>query len=131
MLFAFEKTRGMAGTARIGLEGLGCVGEEARIGGQMDNQDRVLEQRIRDIVAVATSDIDAIMVEVEDGVAYVEGVMPSSGKRRAMLDAIRHTPGLRRLVSCVSAEHILPGCELSEESEASPAVVVLHLYSLS
>lgn len=97
----------------------------------MEVQDRVLEQRIRDIVAVATPDIDSVMVEVEEGVAYVEGVMPSEGKRLAMLCAIRRIPGLRRLVSCVAAEHIFTGIRQANEREETDPPLVLHLYSLS
>jgi hypothetical protein len=97
----------------------------------MDVQDRVLEQRIRDIIAVATPDIDAVMAEVEDGVAYLEGVMPSAAKRRAMLSAIRRIPGLRMLVSCVAAEHIFTGTRYEAEREDTPPALVLHLYSLS
>src|SRR4051794_6370588 len=69
--------------------------------GKMDDQDLILAQRIRDIIAVATPDIDAIMVEVEDGVAYVEGVVPCESHRRAILRAIRELPQLTRLISCL------------------------------
>lgn len=94
-------------------------------------KDRVLEQRIRDIVAVVTPDIDAVLVEVEDGVAYVEGVMPSEGKRRAMLNTIGRITGLRKLVSCVVTEHIFTGMRHGDVREQSPPPLVLHLYSLS
>jgi len=95
----------------------------------MDNQDRVLEQRIRDIVAVATPDIDAIMVEVEDGVAYVEGVVPTAGQRKVLLNTIRRLPGLDRLISCVAAEHVFTGT--STEGVDTPCPLVMHYYSLS
>src|SRR5437016_3596457 len=41
----------------------------------MQETDRELAKRVCDVVAVATDDIDTITVAVEDGVAYIEGVV--------------------------------------------------------
>src|SRR5437879_2138963 len=66
----------------------------------MEQQDREVARRIRDIIAVASDDIDAISVAVEDGVAYIEGVVSGESERRAILSAVRNVEGLDRVITC-------------------------------
>jgi hypothetical protein len=97
----------------------------------MLNQDQVLERRVRDIVAVAVPDIDAVLVEVEDGVAYVEGVVPSEHHRHLILSAVEQVKGLRRLITCLVTEHVVSPVPASNAITLCSAPVLMHYYSLS
>ena len=96
----------------------------------MEQQDREVARRIRDIIAVASDDIDAISVAVEDGVAYIEGVVSGESERRAILSAVRNVEGLDRVITCLAAEHILP-MRPDDTHGAVPPPVLMHYYSLS
>ena len=74
----------------------------------MEEQDRLATKRICDIVAVAVNDIDSVTVAVEDGIAYLEGVVPSEEQRQAIVRAVRQVDGLHRVISCLAAEHAMP-----------------------
>lgn len=97
----------------------------------MDDRDKTLEQRIRDIIAVATSDIDAVLVEVEDGVAYVEGVVSGERERNAIMTNLRRVPGICGLVTCLSVEHVRPSPGEVTDTRSAPAPLLMHYYSLS
>ncbi len=97
----------------------------------MEETDRRLAQRIRDVIAVATDDIDAIAVAVEDGVAYIEGVVASEQERRAIASAVRRIDGLNRVITCLSTEHILPRSSTESRQQRIPPPVMTHSYSLS
>lgn len=97
----------------------------------MDERDKAIEQRIRDIIAVTTSDIDAVTVDVEDGVAYVEGAVPNEAERRALVNTIRQVRGVRGLVACLSAEHVRPVQTAESDDAPKPPPALLGYYSLS
>lgn len=97
----------------------------------MKDHDRFLEQRIRDIVAVATDDIDSILVEVEDGVAYIEGIVSSDEERRKILSAVRQSKALRRVITCLVTEHVARQPAGTVPGADCPAPVLMHYYSLS
>jgi hypothetical protein len=82
-------------------------------------------------VAVATEDIDAVTVAVEDRVAYIEGVVPTEGQRRAIVQAVQKIRGLKRVVACLAAERILPRQSADKKDLPLPAPVLMHYYSLS
>ncbi len=97
----------------------------------MEETDRRLAQRIRDVIAVATDDIDAIAVAVEDRVAYIEGVVESEQERRAIASAVRRIAGLNRVITCLSIEHILPRSYTNYKQQRIPPPVLRHSYRLS
>ena len=102
----------------------------------MDEHDeRALEQRIRSIIAVVAEDIDAITVEVEDGVAYIEGVVPSPEQRQAIAEAAHWLRGLRGVITCLAVERVLPsrigGTRVGAYGMHLPTPVLMHYYSLS
>ena len=97
----------------------------------MEDTGTLVEQSIRDIIAVAADDLDAITFTVEDGVAYLEGVVPDEQKREVILKAVNRLPGVDRVIPCLATEHVLP--RPIEESKLSPlpTPVLMHFYSLS
>jgi len=97
----------------------------------MVNVDDSLAWRIRDIVAVVSKDIDSVRFEVEDGVAYIEGVVSSGEEARAITKAVSKLRGLTHVVSCLSTEKVMPSQGPEIVAEAFPAPVVMHFYSLS
>ena len=97
----------------------------------MNNVDIVLTKRIRDIIAVATDDLDSITYSVEDGVAYIEGVVPSEEERRKIVRAVRKVDGLTRVIVCLATEHVLPQHKSDSSIVAVPATVLMHFHSLS
>lgn len=97
----------------------------------LKDQDVDLARRVRDILAVATDDIDAVTSEVEDGVVYIEGVVPSEQHRRAISDAVRELDGVSRVITCLATEHIMPNAAEKESAPLYPAPVYMHYYSLS
>jgi hypothetical protein len=99
--------------------------------GVMEELDRKLENRVRDIVAVASDDIDAITVAVEDRVAYIEGVVENERKRRVIASAAGRVKGLRRVITCLATERVLPlGVSSRKRLDVAPPVL-MHFYSLS
>lgn len=96
----------------------------------MQRQDEELAHRVRDIIAVVTDDIDAVTCEVEEGVAYIEGVVSDERERRAISSAVRQLDGLAQVITCLATERVLPRAE-HEESALYPAPVLMHYYSLS
>jgi predicted neutral ceramidase superfamily lipid hydrolase len=99
--------------------------------GVMEEVDRRLESKVRDIVAVATDDIDAVTVAVEDRVAYIEGVVGDEGKRRAIANTVRNVRGLRRVITCLVTEHVLPLNAVAGKRMDVPPPVLMHFHSLS
>ena len=97
----------------------------------LKNQDVELARRVRDILAVATDDIDAVTSEVEDGVVYIEGVVPSEQHRRAISGAVRELDGVSQVITCLATEHVLPNATEKESTPLYPAPVYMHYYSLS
>lgn len=97
----------------------------------MDDVDRELARRILDIIAVASEDIDAITVAVEDRIAYIEGAVPTEGQRRAIVGAAHNLKGLRQVVTCLATEHVLPRQQPSSKDLPLPTPVLMHYYSLS
>jgi osmotically-inducible protein OsmY len=97
----------------------------------MEDTDIQLEQSIRDIIAVAADDLDSVTFDVEDGVAYLEGVVPDEQRREALLKAVNRLPGVDRVIPCLATEHVLP--MLTDDSKFSPlpTPVLMHFYSLS
>src|SRR5262245_20060056 len=99
--------------------------------GAMEELDRRLESRVRDIVAVATDDIDAVIVAVEDQVAYIEGVVEDETKRQAISDAVGKVKGLRRVITCLATERVLPLGTMRRSRLDLPPPVLMHFHSLS
>ena len=98
----------------------------------MDIADIELAKRIRDVIAVTTDDLDSVSFAVEDGVAYIEGVVPNEEQRRAVVRAVRNVKGLARVIVCLATEHVLP----QQHRHAArlvpvPASVLMHYHSLS
>lgn len=97
----------------------------------MEGLDYELERRVRDVVAVVTDDIDAVTCEVEDGVAYIEGVVPSERERRQISAAVKRIDGLTQVFTCLSTERILQTPSLSAATDLLPPPVLMHYHSLS
>ena len=96
----------------------------------MDDSNKELAQRVRDIIAVVTDDIDGVMFEVEDGVAYIEGVVPSDQERKAISSAVRQLDGLTHVITCLATEKVIPPPENSSVAPY-PTPVLMHHHSLS
>src|SRR3954447_14218770 len=97
--------------------------------GTMEEQDRLATKRICDIVAVAVDDIDSVTVAVEDGIAYLEGVVPSEEQREAIVHAVRQIDGLRRVISCLAAEHAMPRPHAAVHAAGVAPPVLMHYYN--
>ena len=97
----------------------------------MDTEDKDVQiaRRVRDIVAVVATDMDAVHFDVEDGVAYIEGVVGSDVERRAISNAISHVDGLNEVVTCLATEHVLEPSET--QNTLIPPQVIMHYHSLS
>ncbi len=98
----------------------------------MEERDVELERRVRDIIAVVLEDIDSVTCEVEDGVAYIEGVVPSDERRRTISKIVGHLDGLASVVTCLATERVLPSADREHAADLlfSPPVL-MHYYSLS
>ncbi|HKP54459.1 MAG TPA: BON domain-containing protein [Chloroflexia bacterium] len=95
----------------------------------MAEHDIELARRVRDIVAVVADDIDNVTFDVEDGVVYIEGVVPSEEQRRAISSAVSHLDGLDRVVTCLATEHVLPTPTEVDKSTLCPPQLYMHYYS--
>ena len=95
------------------------------------NQDVELARRVRDILAVATDDIDSVTSEVEDGIVYIEGVVPNEQQRRAISSAVRELDGVSQVITCLATEHVMQHVSEKESPIPYPAPVYMHYYSLS
>lgn len=96
----------------------------------MSNKDEELARRVRGIVAVVSPDIDAVMCEVEDGVAYIEGVVPDDQARRTISRLARQLDGLTHVVTCLATEQVV-NSNTAKEPLQMPAPVLMHYQSLS
>ncbi len=98
----------------------------------MKERDAELERRVRGVLAVVLEDIDSVTCEVEDGVAYIEGVVPSDDRRRTISNAVGHLDGLARVVTCLATERVLPSTVRERDSDLhfSPPIL-MHYHSLS
>lgn len=96
-----------------------------------NSEDDALERRVRDIVAVATKDLDTVRVEVEDGVAYVEGVVGSQEEADAILRVIERLDGLKRVVTWLSIETVVSVRADKYFEEVFPPPAFTHYYSQS
>jgi osmotically-inducible protein OsmY len=97
----------------------------------MENTDTQLAKRIRDIIAVATDDFDAVNFAVEDRVAYIEGVVPSKEQQHSIIHAVRNLDGLDQVVVCLATEHVLPQRANNSNLVQVPPTVLMHYHSLS
>ncbi len=95
----------------------------------MAEHDVELARRVRDIVAVVADDMDNVTFDVEDGVVYIEGVVPNDEQRRAISSAVSHLDGLDRVVTCLATEHVLPAPTDVDKSTLYPPQVYMHYYS--
>jgi hypothetical protein len=96
----------------------------------MNGTDGLLQRKILGIIAVAASDLDAVTVDVEAGIAYIEGVVASSAERAVIIDTAAKLEGIEKVVDCLACERVL------EQSAASAAAniampVLMHYHSLS
>ncbi len=97
----------------------------------MERQDVELQRRVRDVIAVVTEDLDAVRFEVEDGVAYIEGVVPSERERRQISQAVSRIEGLAQVFTCLSTERILPTPAERTATHYAPTPMLMHYHSLS
>ncbi len=97
----------------------------------MEGRDVELERRVRDVIAVVTEDIDAVRYEVEDGIAYIEGVVPSERERRQIIEAANRIEGLEKVVTCLSTEHVMASPSQYVGSGTLSAPVMTFYHSLS
>ncbi len=95
----------------------------------MEGRDHQLERRVRDVVAVVTADIDAVTCEVEDGVAYIEGVVPSERERQQIRKAVSQIEGLNQVFTCLSTERIIQSPSQRAATITLPAPVYFHSLS--
>lgn len=86
----------------------------------MEGRDPELARKVRDIIAVLLEDIDAVIWEVEDGVAYIEGVVPAERDRYRISRAVQRVEGIRQVITCLCTERIL-----------KPALVAVHVPAYS
>ncbi len=85
----------------------------------MEGQDIELARRVRDVIAVVVEDIDAVVYDVEDGIAYIEGVVPSEVERNRIRRTVERLDGVRRVITCLSTERIFHGAVASEQVPAA------------
>ena len=97
----------------------------------MKNNDAKLARQVANVVAVVVEDLDAVSVEVEDGVVYIEGVVPEEEQRRSISGAVRGIQGVDQLISCLAVEHVLPRRQATQSSLDVPAPVQMHYRSMS
>lgn len=97
----------------------------------MEESDREIEKRVSDIIAVAVGDLDAITVAVEDGVAYIEGVVESEQKRRAITSTVHKIAGLKRVITCLATEHVLSFRNAGRKQLYISPPVLMHYHRLS
>lgn len=97
----------------------------------MSDNDMELARRVRDIVAVMSDDLDAVSYDVEDGVVYIEGVVPTEEQRDNIAHAVSRVEGVEQLVTCLSTEHVLPTRPAPQPDTLVPPPVYMHYYSLS
>ncbi len=97
----------------------------------MERHDEELQRRVRDVIAVVTEDLDAVRYEVEDGVAYIEGVVPSDRERRQISQALGRIEGLTQVFTCLSTERILQTPSQHSTTYHLPTPVLMHYHSLS
>ena len=95
----------------------------------MAEHDVELARRVRDIVAVVADDLDDVTFDVEDGVVYIEGVVPTEEQRRAITNAVSHLDGLDRVVTCLATEHVLPAPTDVSPNTLYPMQLYMHYYS--
>jgi osmotically-inducible protein OsmY len=97
----------------------------------MDRQDLELQRRVRDVIAVITEDLDAVTYEVEDGIAYIEGVVPSERERIQISNTLSKIEGLTQVVTCLSTEKIMQTAGHQAAVDPMPTPVLMHYHSLS
>ena len=97
----------------------------------MERLDHELERKVRDVIAVVTDDIDAVTCEVEDGIAYIEGVVPSERERRLISKTVSRLEGLSQVFTCLSTERIIPSPVPHEAADSLRPPVLMHYHSLS
>lgn len=95
----------------------------------MEERDHDLKQKVRGIIAVVTPDIDAVMCDVEDGIAYIEGVVPTDLQRKQISAAVCRLQGLTHVIICLSTERIIKST--GEHSRPLAAAPVMRYHSLS
>jgi hypothetical protein len=97
----------------------------------MNDIDEELTRRVASVIAVVVDDFDAVSVEVEDGVVYLEGVVPEEELRRSIAGAVRGIDGVDHLISCLAVEHVLPRRQPLQSQLDIPAPVQMHYHSMS
>jgi len=78
--------------------------------------DRDLALQARGLLATLIDDFDAVKVEIEGGVAYLEGIAESIAARDRIEQLVLRVPGIRQVVNCLAVEHVATlehGCELA------------------
>jgi len=57
-------------------------------------------------LALVLEDIDAVRVEVEQDVVYLEGVAVDAAQKQRIGEIAGQVTGVRRVVNCLSLEHV-------------------------
>ncbi len=68
--------------------------------------DHDIAQQVRGLLATLLDDFDAVKVEVEGGVAYLEGVAATPALRQRIEQAVLRLPNVCRVVNCLAHEHV-------------------------
>ncbi|HUS15270.1 MAG TPA: BON domain-containing protein [Chloroflexia bacterium] len=68
--------------------------------------DAEITQTVHRFLVLMLDDVDAVRVEVEQGVVYLEGVAASMAQKRAIQQSIAGVPGVRHIINCLSLEHV-------------------------
>jgi len=89
-----------------------------------------MTKRLRDIVAVTVDDLDAVSASVEDGVAYLEGVVPYEEQRRSLVRLAERTDGISTVIACLSTERVPTHATRFSNPPEVPAAVLMHYHSL-
>src|SRR5579859_4437217 len=68
--------------------------------------DTEVARTVRRVLATLLDDGDTVRVEVEQGVVYLEGIATNAGQKHKIQQLVTRVPGVRRVIDCLSLEHI-------------------------
>ena len=68
--------------------------------------DTEVESTVRRLLVSLLEDIDMVQIDVEQGVVYLEGVAKTLAQKQRIEGSVQHLPGVRRVINCLSLEHV-------------------------
>lgn len=68
--------------------------------------DSQIARAIRLLLAALLDDMDAVQIDVEQGVVYLEGIAVSATQKEKIDQIVSQVPGVQQVVNCLSLEHI-------------------------